>query len=73
MSSYNQLNKFLFKSIINFYYIILVDDNNEMEEGIEFKLTYTIFTDSSFLTSKFKDVDNLDRSKNSTKEIEIGK
>ena len=67
------MNKFLFKSIINFYYIILIDDNNEMEEGIEFKLTYTIFTDSSFLTSKFKDVDNLDWSKNSIKEIEIGK
>ena len=59
MSSYNQLNKFLFKSIINFYYIILVDDNNEIEEGIKFKLTYTIFTDSSFLISKFKDIDNL--------------
>jgi len=67
------LNKFLFKSIINFYYIILVNDNNEIEKGIEFKLIYTIFTDSSFLTSKFKDVDNLDWSKNSIKEIEIGK
>ena len=65
------MNKFLFKSIINFYYIILVNDNNEIEKGIEFKLTYTIFTDSSFLISKFKDIDNLNWFKNSTKEIEI--